>query len=385
MKIVIAMDSFKGSLTSWEAGHAVQRGIEKAYRQMSLDIPETKVLPLADGGEGTVTALIQGMGGVYRTVKVRGPLTAQVEAIYGIIPGSGKNATAVIEMAAAAGLWLIPEKERNPLYTTTYGVGELILHALTQGCRTFLIGIGGSATNDGGIGMLTALGFEFPDSQGREAGICGKDLERIASIKTHGKHPLLDECTFRIACDVTNPLCGPQGAAYVYGPQKGASPEDITLLDNGLCHLSEVAAKKFSKPPGTPDNKDIPGAGAAGGLGYAFLEFLNGRLESGSDMIMDAIGLENEVLNADLVITGEGRMDAQTLMGKAPAGVARLAKKHNKRILSFCGSVTPGSEKLLYDVFDKCIPVTPPGASFQQASEWLQTSVYHHFIIPRKP
>ncbi|HPJ55131.1 MAG TPA: glycerate kinase, partial [Bacteroidales bacterium] len=185
--------------------------------------------------------------------------------------------------------------------------------------------------------------------------------------------------------DVTNPLCGPQGAAYVYGPQKGASPEDITLLDNGLCHLSEVAAKKFSKPPGTPDNKDIPGAGAAGGLGYAFLEFLNGRLESGSDMIMDAIGLENEVLNADLVITGEGKMDAQTLMGKAPAGVARLAKKHNKRILSFCGSVTPGSEKLLYDVFDKCIPVTPPGASFQQASEWLQTSVYHHFIIPRKP
>jgi glycerate 2-kinase len=382
MKIVIAMDSFKGSLTSWEAGHAVQRGIEKAYRYKSLEIPETRVLPLADGGEGTVTALIQGMGGVYRTVKVRGPLKAQVEAIYGIIPGSGKAPSAVIEMAAAAGLGLVPENERNPLYTTTYGVGELILHAVSKGCRTFLIGIGGSATNDGGIGMLTALGFEFLDSQGREAGICGKDLERIDSVSDRGKHPLLDECTFRIACDVTNPLCGPQGAAAVYGPQKGASPQDVVFLDKGLCHFSGVAAKKYPKVAGSPENKDIPGAGAAGGLGFAFLQFLNGRLESGVEMIMDAIGLENEIRSADLVITGEGTMDAQTLMGKAPAGVARLAKRYNKKILSFCGMVKPESDALLRNIFDKCIPATPPGASLEQASDWLQKAVYHYFITP---
>ncbi len=382
MNIVIAMDSFKGSLTSWEAGHAVQRGIEKAYRYKSREIPEIRVLPLADGGEGTVTALIQGMGGVYRTVKVRGPLTARVEAIYGIIPGPGNSLTAVIEMAAAAGLWLVPEKERNPLYTTTYGVGELILHALSKGCRNFLIGIGGSATNDCGIGMLTALGYEFLDPEGREAGICGKDLERIASINAINKHPLLDECTFRIACDVTNPLCGPQGAAFVYGLQKGASPNDIIVLDNGLYHFSQVVARKYPNVPASHENKDVPGAGAAGGLGYAFLQFLNGRLESGAGMIMDAIGLENEIRKADLVITGEGKMDAQTLMGKAPAGVARLAKKYNKKILSFCGSVTPESDTLLLNVFDKCISVTPPGASLEQASEWLQKAVYHYFITP---
>ncbi|MFA5444391.1 MAG: glycerate kinase [Bacteroidales bacterium] len=382
MNIVIAMDSFKGSLTSWEAGHAVQRGIEKAYRYQSRDIPGIRVLPLADGGEGTVTALIQGMGGVYRTIKVRGPLKAQVEATYGIIPGPENAQTAVIEMAAAAGLWLVPENERNPLYTTTYGVGELILHALSKGCRTFLIGIGGSATNDGGIGMLTALGFEFLDSQGREAGLCGKDLEHIASIRDLGKHPLLDQCTFRIACDVTNPLCGPQGAAYIYGPQKGASLKDIVVLDNGLCHFSQVAVKHHHNVPGSLENKDVPGAGAAGGLGYAFLQFLNGRLESGAGMIMDAIGLENEIRKADLVITGEGKMDVQTLMGKAPAGVARLAKKYNKKILSFCGSVTPGSDTLLHNVFDKCISVTPSGASLEQASEWLQKAVYHYFITP---
>jgi len=382
VKVVIAMDSFKGSLTSWEAGHAVQRGIEKAYRYQSRDLPQIRVLPLADGGEGTVTALIQGMGGVYRTVKVRGPLTAQVEAIYGIIPGPENSQTAVIEMAAAAGLWLVSEKERNPLYTTTYGVGELILHALSKGCRTFLIGIGGSATNDAGIGMLAALGFEFLDSQGRETGICGKDLEYIAFINDMSKHPLLDQCTFRIACDVTNPLCGPQGAAYVYGPQKGASPEDVLVLDNGLCHFSRVAAQKYPNVPGSSEKKDIPGAGAAGGLGYAFLQFLNGQLESGAGMIMDAIGLENEIRSADLVITGEGKMDAQTLMGKAPAGVARLAKKYHKKILSFCGSITPGSDTLLHNVFDKCISVTPPGASLEQASEWLQKAVYHYFITP---
>ena len=267
MRIVVAMDSFKGSLTSFDAGHAVDRGIEKAWQHMFRPLPRVKVLPLADGGEGTVTALIQGLGGVYRNIKDRGPLKAQVEAIFGLITSTDGIPTAVIEMAAAAGLWLVPEKERNPLHTTTYGVGELILHAMSKGCRNFLVGIGGSATNDGGIGMLTALGFEFRDDRGREAGVCGKDLEQIASIRTSGKHPALDECSFRIACDVNNPLCGPNGAAAVFGPQKGASPDDVLKLDRGLANLADVASKMAShhKGPGTTGMCREPGPPAAWG------------------------------------------------------------------------------------------------------------------------
>lgn len=379
MKIVVVMDSFKGTLTSFDAGHAVQRGIEKAFQSIPGEVPEVRVLPIADGGEGTVTALIQGLGGTYRTIKVRSPLKGQVEAIYGIITPDNGPVLAVIEMSAAAGLWLVPEKERNPLYTTTYGVGELILHAISKGCRNFLIGIGGSATNDGGIGMLNALGYEFRDELGRETGVCGKDLNRIASICTSGKHPLLEECTFRIACDVNNPLCGPNGAACIFGPQKGASPEDIRRLDRGLANLADVAARLESRSSVKKDNRDIPGAGAAGGLGYAFVQFLNASLESGVGVIMDAIGLEEEIRNADMIITGEGRMDDQTAMGKAPMGVARLAKKHGKKVIAFCGSVTPSASTIREDFFNLCIPVTPPGASLTLASEWLQKAVFDHF------
>lgn len=379
MKIVVAMDSFKGSLTSFDAGHAVYRGIEKAWQHMSSPLPQVKVLPLADGGEGTVTALIRGLGGVYRNIKVRGPLKAQVEAIYGIVTSTDGTLTAVIEMAAAAGLWLIPEKDRNPLHTTTYGVGELILHALSKGCRNFLIGIGGSATNDGGIGMLTALGFEFRDDTGRETGICGKDLNRIASIRNSGKHTELNECSFRIACDVNNPLCGPNGAAAVFGPQKGASPDDILRLDSGLANLADVASRMIFRDSPTRDKRDVPGAGAAGGLGYAFVQFLNGTLESGATMIMDAIGLEQEIRNADLVITGEGRMDDQTAMGKAPMGVACLAKKNGKKVIAFCGSIAPSVPHMKEVLFDQCIPVTPAGASLELASEWLQKAVFEYF------
>lgn len=379
MKIVVAMDSFKGSLTSFDAGHAVDRGIEKAWQHLSLPLPRVKVLPLADGGEGTVTAMIQGLGGVYRNIKVRGPLKGQVEAIYGIVNTAGGMPTAVIEMAAAAGLWLVPEKERNPLNTTTYGVGELILHALSKGCRNFLVGIGGSATNDGGIGMLTALGFEFRDNRGRETGVYGKDLNHIASIRTSGKHPALAECTFRVACDVNNPLCGPHGAAAVFGPQKGASPAEVCRLDKGLANLADVASKMTSRDAGTRDNRDVPGAGAAGGLGYAFVQFLNGKLEPGAAMIIDAIGLEEAIRDADLVITGEGRMDEQTAMGKAPMGVARLAKKHGKKVIAFCGCVDPSASAVKEDLFDFCLAVTPPGASLELASEWLQQAVFEHF------
>jgi len=379
VKIVVAMDSFKGSLTSFDSGHAVDRGIEKAWQHMDRTLPEVKVLPLADGGEGTVTALIQGMGGVYRNIKVRGPHKAQVEAIYGIVTVTDGTPTAVIEMASAAGLWLVPEKNRNPLNTTTYGVGQLILHALSKGCRNFLVGIGGSATNDGGIGMLTALGFEFRDSRGRDAGVCGKDLEQIVSIRTAGKHPALDQCTFRVACDVINPLCGPFGAAAVFGPQKGASRDDIRRLDKGLTNLADVAAKMATRYPEKWDNRDVPGAGAAGGLGYAFVQFLNGKLEPGAAMIMDAIGLEDSICDADLVITGEGCMDRQTAMGKAPIEVARLAKKHGKKVMAFCGSIDPSFFDIKEDLFDGFLAVTPPGASLELASEWLQQAVFEHF------
>jgi len=379
VKIVVAMDSFKGSLTSFDAGHAVHRGIEKAALHASRDVPHVRVLPLADGGEGTVTAMIRGLGGVYRTIKVRGPLKAQVEAIYGIVPSMDGTPAAVIEMAAASGLWLVPEKDRNPLNTTTYGVGELILHAISQGCRQFLIGIGGSATNDGGIGMLAALGVEFRDEQGRETGLCGKDLIYITSVRTNKKHPLLEECSFRVACDVNNPLCGPQGAAFVYGPQKGASPQDIMLLDRGLANLADVSARMAPPVTGLRDNRDVPGTGAAGGLGYAFVQYLNGKLEPGIDMVMDAVGLEEEIRDAALVITGEGRMDSQTAMGKAPMGVARLAKKYDKKVLAFCGSISPGTWTPENRYFDVCIPVTPPGASLERASEWLQKAVFDYF------
>ncbi len=375
MRIVVAMDSFKGSLTSLDAGCAVQRGIEKAFLPIPDQTPVVKVFPLADGGEGTVAALIGSLGGTYETVKVRGPLKGQVEAGYGIVsPGNGP-AVAVIEMSAAAGLWLVPEKERNPLYTTTYGVGELILHALLKGCRKFLVGIGGSATNDGGVGMLAALGFEFRDKMGRKTGICGKDLNCIFTIHTERKQSLLDGCTFRVACDVNNPLCGPNGAAYVFGPQKGASPSEIRLLDKGLANLADVASRSTAKN----DYRNVPGAGAAGGVGYAFIQFLNGKLESGAGMIIDAIGLENEIRNADLVITGEGRMDDQTAMGKAPWEVARLAGKYGKKAIAFCGSIAPSASCAWKDHFDLCIPVTPPGASLERASEWLEKAVCEYF------
>lgn len=326
MKIVAAMDSFKGSMSSMTAGRAVETGIRRVY-------PEAQVCvrSLADGGEGTVEALIQGMGGIIVNCDVTGPLGEMVSCEYGVLDD---GMTAVIEIARAAGLTLIPKAERNPLFSTTYGVGEVIRHAVKRGCRKFIVGIGGSATNDGGIGMLQALGFSVLDKEGKQVGFGAGELERIVRIKDENRLPELKECTFRIACDVTNPLCGPQGASAVYGPQKGATPAMVKRMDAGLEQFARVSKEAFPAADAA-----YPGTGAAGGLGFAFQTFLNGVLESGVKIVLEETNLAEYMQDADYVITGEGRLDGQTVQGKAPIGVAGLAKKYGKPVIAFSGSV----------------------------------------------
>lgn len=326
MKVVIAMDSWKGSLSSLEAGTAAAGGIRDAVPDAAIQI-----FPLADGGEGTVDAMLAAIGGKLQTVPVKDPLGRQVQATYAIL----SSGTAVIEMAAASGLTLLAEEERNPLYTSTYGTGQLILDAIQNGCRDFIIGIGGSATNDGGAGMLQALGFSLLTAEGHNIAPGAAGLKDLAQIHTSQAEPLLAQCRFRIACDVTNPLCGNNGCSAVFGPQKGASPEQIVQMDGWLNHYAELAQ---SINPSV--SADTAGAGAAGGLGFAFLAFLNASLESGISLVMDTIHLENAIHSADWIITGEGRLDAQSAMGKAPAGVAALAKKYGKPVIALAGSVT---------------------------------------------
>lgn len=325
MKVVVAMDSFKGSLTSLAAGAAAREGILRAD-----PAAEVLVRPLADGGEGTVEALVSGMGGRLRTVRVTGPLGEGVDCAYGVL-----GDTAVIEMAGAAGLPLVPAEERDPLRTTTYGVGEVIADAIAQGCRRFLVGIGGSATNDGGAGMLQALGFGLLDAEGRDIPRGAQGLKKLARIETAGALPALAGCRFRVACDVTNPLCGEKGASAVFGPQKGARPADIPRMDAWLAAYAQIAAKAF---PGA--DPEAPGTGAAGGLGFAFRTFLSGELEPGVQIVLEETRLAEALAGADVVVTGEGRLDGQTAMGKAPVGVARLAKARGCLVLALAGGVT---------------------------------------------
>ncbi len=332
MKIVVAIDSFKGSITSLEAGAAVMEGIQKAAPSAQI-----WVRPVADGGEGTVEALTLGMDGHLERIVVTGPLGESVMAAYGIVE-SGKNVAgkmAVIEMSAAAGITLIKECERNPLQTTTYGVGELIKDAIKNGCRSFLIGIGGSASNDGGIGMLQALGFGLLDEDGRQVAQGAKGLASLRVITDEKVIPELKDCTFRVACDVTNPLCGENGCSAVFGPQKGASNEMIDRMDQWLSDYAALT-EKFSQKA----DRMLSGSGAAGGLGFAFLSYMNAVLESGIGIILEETKLEEYIRQADIVVTGEGRLDSQTVMGKAPIGVAEIAKKYGKRVIAFSGSVS---------------------------------------------
>ena len=330
LKAIIAIDSFKGSLTSLEAAKAVAEGIKRVY-------PDSfnKVFPIADGGEGPVDAVVCALSGKKIAVNACDPLGRDIVCEYGMVNGD----TAVIEMSCAAGITLLSKDERNPLETTTYGVGQVIKHAVLGGCRNFVIGIGGSATNDGGIGMLQALGFKILDKNGNPVPKGAKGLKDICSIDVSDALPELSECTFNIACDVSNPLCGDNGCSAVYGTQKGADANMIKDMDLWLSRYADIV-----KGVVKDSDRSAKGAGAAGGIGFAFMSFLRGRLCSGINLILDLIKLEDDIKNADIVITGEGRLDSQSIYGKVPVGVASLAKKYNKPVIAFCGSTDSGSK-----------------------------------------
>ena len=335
MKIAIAIDSFKGSIGSIEAGNAAAEGIRRA-----IPGAECIVRPLADGGEGTVDALVAGMGGRFREVDVTGPDGRAVRARYGVTA----DGTAVMEMAEAAGIALVPAEKRNPLVATTYGVGEMIADAIANGARRIIMGIGGSATNDGGAGMLQALGWRLLDNEGRDIPRGGAALAHLVKIEPPESVSLPE---IRVACDVENPLCGPRGASAVFGPQKGATPEMVAELDSALGHFAAVAG----------GDATASGAGAAGGLGYAFKTFLGAELTPGVDLVLSETRLEDVVRDADVVVTGEGRLDGQTVMGKAPIGVARLAKKFGKIVLAFSGCIGDGAEALNDAGVDAYFPI----------------------------
>lgn len=356
MNVIVAIDSLKGSLSSLQAGAAAKAGILRA-------IPDAivSVKPVADGGEGTVTALVSGLSGESVTIPVTGPLGETVEATYGILP----DHTAVIEMAEAAGLPLVPAEKRNPMNTTTYGVGELILHALDEGCRSFIIGIGGSATNDGGTGMLRALGCRFRKADGSEIALGAQELSELATIETEALDPRLEESHFSIACDVTNPLCGPSGASYIFAPQKGADPATVQKLDAALAHLADMTAATLCT-----DLREHPGAGAAGGLGFAFASYLNGTLRPGVDIVLDAVLPESELRAADIVVTGEGRFDGQTAMGKAPVGIARRAKACGCKVIVLAGSVEHSGARAIQQnppLIDAVFPILPGAMTLEEA------------------
>lgn len=356
MKVVVAIDSLKGSLTSLEAGNAIREGVLRADPEA-----EVVVRPLADGGEGTVEALTLGMGGQLERVLVTGPLGRPVECVYGIVPEQG---TAIIEMSGAAGITLVPDAELNPMNTTSYGVGEVIRDAIRKGCRRFIVGIGGSATNDGGVGMLQALGYGMLNENGAQVSFGAKGLQELREITSTHVIPELKECSFRIACDVTNPLCGERGASAIYGPQKGASPADILLMDKWLADYA-VLAKGLNHA----SDAEVPGTGAAGGLGFAFLTFTNAVLESGIKIVLEETHLADFVRDADVVVTGEGRMDAQTCMGKAPVGVANIAKRFGKPVIAFAGIVTPDAVAVNNSGIDAFFPILRTVVSRQEAME----------------
>lgn len=328
MKIVIAPDSYKESLSAMQ----VATEIEAGFREIFPDAEYVK-LPVADGGEGTVQAMIEATGGRRVELAVTGPLGQPVQAFYGL---TGGDPIAVIEMAAASGLELVPPALRDPLLTTSFGTGELIRRALDAGARRFILGVGGSATNDAGAGMLQALGVRLLDAQGMEVGPGGGELARLARVDATQLDPRVHESVFEIACDVSNPLVGPNGASAIFGPQKGASAEVVQQLDANLRVFADVVRRDLGH-----DVAGLPGAGAGGGIAAAMMVFLNGRLRPGSEIVTDAVGLDAAVRDADLVITGEGRIDSQSVQGKTPVGVARVAQRHGKPVIGIGGCLAP--------------------------------------------
>jgi len=324
MKVLVAIDSFKGSLSSLEAGNAVKSGIEKLGC-------EVLVKPIADGGEGSVEALADALKARFMDVIVANPLGEKTPARYAL-----KGELGILEMASASGLPLIEKSRRNPLKTSTYGFGEMIAHAIAHGARKFIIGIGGSATNDAGMGMLRALGFKFKDANGAELAGAGEDLIKLTTIDCTSVLPHLKECEFLIACDVDNPLFGENGAAYIYAPQKGADAAMVKQLDAGLINFASVVSKHLGR-----ELWNSPGAGAAGGLGFGFVSFLNATLKPGIDIITEEIGLDRDMQGVELVITGEGRLDFQSSMGKTPCGVAKIAAHYGVPVIALAGGISP--------------------------------------------
>jgi len=327
MKIIIAPDSYKESLSAMDVAIAIENGFKQV-----LPNAEYVKLPMADGGEGTVQSLVDATNGTINKHTVTGPLGQSVEGFWGLL---GEGNTAVIEMAAASGIHLVAPEQRNPLITTTYGTGELIKAALDQGVKHIIVGIGGSATNDGGIGMAQALGIRLLDNQGQELGYGGGELARLATIDTSKLDPRLAQVRLEVACDVDNPLCGEKGASAVFGPQKGATPDMVTELDNNLAHYAAIIKQQLGV-----DVRDMAGAGAAGGMGAALLGLFDAELRPGIEIVMDAVNLDDIVADADLVITGEGRIDSQTIHGKTPIGVARTAKKHGLPVIGIAGCLS---------------------------------------------
>ncbi|MDD4984429.1 MAG: glycerate kinase [Dehalococcoidales bacterium] len=379
MKIVIAPQGFKGNLTALEVSRAISRGIKHV-------IPDvvTVIVPMADGGEGTMQALVDAIGGNTISVEVTDPIGERITARWAML---SDGVTAVIEMAEASGLDLIPPEKRNPLLTTTYGTGELIRDALAKGCRKFIIGIGGSATNDGGAGMAQALGIKLINAKGAAIATGGAALIDLADIDTTAIDPRLADCDILLACDVTNPLCGPEGASFVYGPQKGATPEMVLQLDTALAHYADVIQRKLGA-----DIRDIPGAGAAGGLGAGLIAFLKARVLPGIDIVIQATSLAEKMRGANLVFTGEGRIDNQTASGKTPVGVARKAKEFGLPVIAITGEIGNGYSEVYREGIDTVFSIAPGPISFSQSTEMAEqliTDVAERamrlFICKRQP
>ncbi len=354
MKIVIAPQGFKGNLSALQVAQAIVSGIKRV-----LPDAVTTIKPMADGGEGTVQALVDATGGKIMTKEVTGPLGGRVTAHWGLL---SDKVTGVIEMAAASGLPLVPPEKRNPLVATTYGTGELILAALESGCRKLIIGIGGSATNDGGAGMAQALGARLLDSTGADLPSGGAALANLEHIDVNNLDSRLADCEVLLACDVTNPLCGAQGASAVYGPQKGATPQVVAQLDAALAHYADVIQRDLGVKV-----KDIPGAGAAGGLGAGLIVFLKAKVIPGIDVVIQASGLVESLKDADLVFTAEGKIDSQTAYGKVPTGVARKAKEFGLPVIAIAGEVADDYRVVYQHGIDAVLSIAPGPISLSQS------------------
>jgi len=361
LHIIAAIDSFKGSCSTIEAARAVARGIAKIDRTAQVTI-----VPIADGGEGTCLALSEGLSGVLHHKLVRGPLGETIDAVFAVLP----DGTGVVELAAASGLTLLTEDSRNPMLTSTFGTGQLIAAALDEGCRRLIIGLGGSATNDGGTGLARALGIQFYDEFGRLLPEGGGSLADLHHIDTSGLDRRLAASEVIIACDVNNPLCGPQGASAVFGPQKGASPLEVTQLDAALFHYASILKTQLGI-----DLSALPGAGAAGGAAMALMAFCSGRIRRGIDVMLDLADFDTLLQTADLVITGEGRIDSQTVFGKVPVGVAARAKQKQIPVIAITGCIAEGAEAVYEHGIDVLLSIANGPISLQYSMQHAEALI----------